>query len=325
MNLIKKSQLNIAGNLLTKVKPFNNGIVKNKKTDNTELICFGCGSDNLNADPEKGDIVCHNCGLVAEESIFFDNQDARSFAGLSELKDKGYTRNNSASIDQTYLRKLKRAEKWGHSWSDVHIVVFTKELKRLISFSELPDSVFNSSNNLYMKALKKNGIQGRGIYAMSAACIYIVCRMQKIPIFFSELVKASRVSQSAIRKCYNYLMANFEINLPIIQPKQFIPKLISVLGFNNEIENLSVKILRQIQEKNSIEIRITNPKNLAIIAIFFAYNIMKKKNKGIGITQREFSKLVSLSETTLRKYRNIFESTLHRKKTIKKTPRRIMI
>lgn len=314
--MIKKSQLNITGNLLT------NTIVKNKKvpTNSTELTCFGCGSDNLNADAEKGDIVCHNCGLVAEESIFFDNQDARSFAGLSELKNSP-KRNNSASIDQTYLRKLKRAEKWGHSWSDVHIVVFTKELKRLISYSELPDSVFNSSNNLYMKALKKNGIQGRGIYAMSAACIYIVCRMQKIPIFFSEIVKNSRVSQSAIRKCYNYLMANFEINLPIIQPKQFISKLISILGFNNEIENLSIKILRQIQEKNSIEIRITNPKNLAIIAIFFAYNIMKKKNMGIVITQREFSKRVSLSETTLRKYRSIFESTILRKKSIKKTPR----
>ncbi len=286
------------------------------KVDNTKnangVQCFGCGSSSLRTDPEKGDVICLNCGMIAEESIFFDNKDSVSFSGMAAISP---TSPNPGMINREYAQKLKRAEKWAHSWQEIHIVVASKELKRLIAFMELPEAIFSDANVLYMKVLKKNGIQGRGIYAMSAACIYIVCRMQKIPIFFSELVKSSRATQqSNIRKCYNYIMANFNISLPVVQPYQFIPKLISVLGFNQEVEVMSSKILTKIREKNAIDIRINNPKNLAVISIFFAYNILKKKNNNISLTQKEFSKKVDLSETTLRKYRELFKSVVQKSK-----------
>ncbi|MHA1728276.1 MAG: TFIIB-type zinc ribbon-containing protein [Promethearchaeota archaeon] len=294
---------------------------KNIRNSEEEWKCFGCGSTNLYSDPKRGDIICQDCGLIAEESIFFDNSNAISFAGLSTVMKEKRQRNRTKSmlVNSVYAKKIKRAKKWAHSWRDIHVVVASKELKRVISVLKLPETVYESANVLYTKVLKKNAIQGRGIYAMSAACIYIVCRLQKIPIFFSEVIKTSRVSQKNIRACYNFLMENFNLNLPIIHPKQFIPKLISTLGFNQEVEIFSNKILNKILEKNATEIRINNPKNLAIISIFFAHNILKKRNKVNAITQKEFSNRVTLSETTLRKYRRLFNCVLQNyKKSSKK-------
>ena len=45
-------------------------------------------------------------------------------------------------------------------------------LKRICSNLNLPDSVKDEANRLYLKALKKNLIHGRSVIGMVGACIY---------------------------------------------------------------------------------------------------------------------------------------------------------
>ena len=107
-------------------------------------------------------------------------------------------------------------------------------------------------------------------------------------------------------------MDNFQIKLPVLSAKQFIPQLVTKLGLQSPdlMEKVAYRVLARLENSN-LGPQINNPKNLATISIYLTYNILQKAKKlNVSITQRDFSKAVGISETTLRKYKQIFQQAV---------------
>jgi transcription initiation factor TFIIB len=277
-----------------------------------KLVCPDCDGEDILQDDVTGDMICTQCGMVLDAHLFFSDASAISFTNDEDKSaSSGKAKTYSDPAAEKMFRKLQKAEKWTHTWADIHQIIAKKEINRYLYQLELPEYVLNNSYNLYKKIYRKNAIQGRGIKAMVAATVYTVCRQHQIPVFFKDIERVSKQEHSTIRKCFSYIMDTFPIQLPVLNAKQFIPQLVAKLGFSELLGKVASRILIKLESTDWGK-QINNPKHMASISIFFAYNIMHRAEKlNVSITQKEFSQKVGMSETTLRKYKRIFQEAIH--------------
>jgi transcription initiation factor TFIIB len=264
---------------------------------------------------EKGDSVCSQCGLIINEREF----------DTSHSEKRAYTRDEKSRRERTgilisplisdlalctiinnknvFNPDLKRAIKRDSylNWKDRNFLIAATELKRLGSLLSIPSYVLNVALKLYKKAYNNNLLKGRTIKGMAAACLYYACRNEKIPRNYHEILKESPIGQKTISKCYKSVCSHFNLKLPSTDPLFFIPKYIALLGLNNEVEQLTIKIIQNYL-KHEIN-NGKNPKGLIAGAIYLA-----SKLKNAKITQKDISSIINITEVTLRsRYKEIIK------------------
>src|SRR5437867_7372145 len=55
------------------------------------VVCSICKSDNVITDPESGEIICSQCGMVISDKIQETRQDSRTFLNSEQAKDRRRT------------------------------------------------------------------------------------------------------------------------------------------------------------------------------------------------------------------------------------------
>lgn len=179
------------------------------------------------------------------------------------------------------------------------MIIAIKELKRLNSKLNQPDYVNEFAFKFYKKSFEMNLIKGRSIKGMVAACIYFACRINGIPITLNEILKETNETKKLVKLCFMNIIKNFNIKIPNMNPILFIPKYISKLNLDFEIEKLSIKILNICLNNNFFHGK--KPKGICAGAIYLA-----SKLKNLKINQKEICKLMGISEVTLRsRYKEI--------------------
>jgi transcription initiation factor TFIIB len=169
-----------------------------------------------------------------------------------------------------------------------------KEIDRLSSLLSLPSVVKENAAIIYRKALKKNLIKGRSINSFVAASIYTACRCLKIPRSLKLISKHSPYNIKKISQSYRILLDSTRYEPPRLKPEHYIPKILSSLNLNADIEHQIFQTLEEAYNKKLIAGK--NP-NGVIAAITY---LVCKKNY-IKITQKQVAKAANASEVTLRK------------------------
>ncbi|MFX1394988.1 MAG: transcription initiation factor IIB family protein, partial [Promethearchaeota archaeon] len=200
-------------------------------------------------------------------------------------------------IDKKHIHNpdLKRAVKRDSylSWKNRNLLIATTELKRLASNLSIPSYVVNVALRLYKKVFKSNLLKGRSIKGMAAACIYYACKIENVPRTFQEFLNESPISCKTIKKCCKIMFNHFNLKLPGTNIITYIPKYITDLGLNIEVEKLAIKILKSHLKKSPNNGK--NPKGLCAGAIYLACKLRNEK-----ITQKDISKVIDITEVTLR-------------------------
>ena len=274
-------------------------------------------NDNVNICPEcggtiiplayTGDIVCNQCGLVInEKNVDFSHNGRRAYTKQEKinreqtgapisilLPDMGL----STIIDKTKINNpdLKRAAKWNTriTWQKRNLLIASTELKRISTILNLPTYVREDAMRLYIEAFKKKLLRGRSINAMVAACLYLACRRKKLPRTLQEILNEASVNAKDVRRSYTTLIRELKLNPPSTNPISLIPKYMSDLGLNSDIEQLTTKILNAYRLKFSISGK--DPKGLCAGAIYLACRLKDKE-----ITQQQIVQVIGVTEVTLR-------------------------
>ena len=284
-------------------------IKSDKMTTKSEKIlnlCPECGGRIIPIH-ESGDVICGQCGLVIDEkSIDFAHSGRRAFTSHEKkqrettgspisklLPDIGLT----TVIDKRDITSpdLKRAAKWNTriSWEKRNLLIAITELKRISSNLNLPDHVKEEAMLLYKKAFKKKLLRGRSINGMVAACLYYACKVKRIPRTFQEIIEEASVDAKEVRRCYTVIIREFKLKVPNSDPIALIPKFITDMGLNNEIEVLTVELLNAY--KSNVSTSGKDPKGIVAGAIYLACKI-----NGQLVTQSEVAKTIGVTEVTLR-------------------------
>jgi transcription initiation factor TFIIB len=299
--------------------------VKDEKIDNT---CPRCGSTNLVSDPENGEMVCADCGLVVEDELIdrgpewraftADEKQSRTRTGLGisyTLYDKGlstvFNGNRDAQgnrlkdetrIKMDRLRKYDNRSKFDETWRR-NLSIAMAELDRMAAALYLPQSVKEQAAFIYRRALKMDLIRGRSIDAFVAASIYAACRQSKVPRPLKEITRTSTREHSEVARTYRLLIREMKLKMPVDDPMKFIPSIASKLNLRRDTEQYAIDILRRAQERQGLTGK--DPRGVAAAALYMA--CIDNNDKRI---QKDVAEAAGTTEVTLRNRLRGLEATL---------------
>src|SRR3989338_1205725 len=283
--------------------------------------CPECGSINLRHDEQKGEILCHDCGLVVEDKMIdfgqewshFEEGDKKGRGGspMSMQKfDKGLT-TNIGEISDIYrlegakqTRKFLRLKKWQERVStsierNLRLAMF--ELRRVASFLSLPNIVRDEASRVYNVVLQRGLVRGRSMESVIAACIYAACRSYNIPRTLDEIANASEVERKEIGRTYRFITRKLTIKVTPSNPKDYIPRFSSILHLSPKTQNDTLRILRRAEISELTSGR--GPAGIAAAALYVAALLNNEKK-----TQREVADVAGITEVTIRnRYKELLE------------------
>jgi transcription initiation factor TFIIB len=299
--------------------------VREEKVDNR---CPRCGSTHLVSDPENGEMVCANCGLVVEEELIdrgpewraftADEKQSRTRTGLGmsyTLYDKGLSTvfngyrdaqgnrlKDETRIKMDRLRRYDNRSKFDETWRR-NLSIAMAELDRMAAALHLPQSVKEQAAIIYRRALKMDLIRGRSIDAFVAASIYAACRQSKVPRPLKEITKTSTREHSEVARTYRLLIREMKLKMPVDDPMKFIPSIASKLNLRRDTEQYAIDILRRAKDRRGLTGK--DPRGVAAAALYMA--CISNNDKRI---QKDVAEAAGTTEVTLRNRLRGLEATL---------------
>ena len=184
------------------------------------IKCSVCSTDSqMVTDPESGEIICTNCGMVISDKIQETRQEWRTF-NTQEANDRSRTGmptslarhdrglatiigrdNKDASgqiLDVAMRSTMERLRTWdfrtqAHTPTDRNLRQAFSELDRLKDKLALSDAIVEKTAYIYRKAQERGLVRGRTIPAVMAAAIYIACREMGISRTLKDVVAVSNI------------------------------------------------------------------------------------------------------------------------------------
>lgn len=277
--------------------------------------CPECGAQNLFHDGNRAEIICMGCGLVIEDSLVDFSKEWREFdedgtekrkrvgAPLSLSRhDQGLSTNVGVSTSEIYkMPSNKRAQyfrlkKWQGRFTTAKersLKYALSELKRYISYLEIPKNVEEATALIYRKAVEKGMVRGRSMESLIAGALYAACRQHACPRTLKEISEVSNISKRDIGKAYRFIAREFGIKVLPTSPADFVPRFASMLDLPGEIQAKAFEIINDAKAKEITSGK--DPRGVAIAALYLSAKIYGKK-----MAQKEASKVAGITEITLR-------------------------
>ncbi len=306
-------------------------IIDHAETESRERdveLCPDCETDTIVHDPDRGERVCSECGLVLTEDPIDYGPEWRAFnakehdelsrvgAPLTQsMHDRGLTttidwRNRDAnghSMSADKHGQLHRLRIWQErirtkNAGERNLKYALSEIDRMVSALGVPRPVKETASVIYRRALEADLIRGRSIEGVATSALYTACRKEGIPRSLEEVTSVSRVDQREIGRTYRYIADELGINLEPTNPRQFVPRFCSELDVDKDVETLAVEIIDQTTEQGLHSGK--SPTGFAAAAIYAAGLLQDET-----IPQRAVAETAQTTVVTVRnRYREQLEA-----------------
>jgi len=293
-----------------------------------EDVCPECNGTNIVHDPDSGELICGDCGLVMKDSMVNEGpewraftpseKDSRSRVGVPlsfAVHDKGLTTMIGIVGRDAFGRKLPmdtklqmlRLRKWQirsrvHSSVDRNLAQAMAELDRLSDKLNIPPSLKEKAAVIYRKALDRGLVRGRSISAITAASLYAACRMTQTPRTLREISAQSPIDKKDIARCYRLMLRELEIQMPKPDAQLRVPKIAAKVGVGERTQQTAVELLRRATKLKTTAGK--DPMGLAAAALYIACVMCDEKR-----TQKMIADAAGVTEVTIRnRYKGLKEA-----------------
>ncbi len=293
-----------------------------------EDVCPECGSTNIVNDPDSGELICGDCGLVMKDTMVNAGPEWRAFTPTEKnsrsrvgvplsfaVHDKGLTTMIGRVGRDAFGRKLPmdtklqmlRLRKWQirsrvHSSVDRNLAQAMAELDRLSDKLHIPPSIKEKAAVIYRKALDRGLVRGRSINAITAASLYAACRMTQTPRTLREISDQSPIEKKDIARCYRLMLRELEIQMPKPEAQLRVPKIAAKVGVGEKTQQTAVDLLRRATELKTTAGK--DPMGLAAAALYIACVMCDEKR-----TQKMIADAAGVTEVTIRnRYKGLKEA-----------------
>jgi len=294
----------------------------------SEDVCPECGSTNIVNDPDSGELICGDCGLVMKDIMVNEGPEWRAFTPTEKnsrsrvgvplsfaVHDKGLTTMIGRVGRDAYGRKLPmdtklqmlRLRKWQirsrvHSSMDRNLAQAMAELDRLSDKLHIPPSLKEKAAVTYRKALDRGLVRGRSISAITAASLYAACRMTQTPRTLREISDQSPIEKKDIARCYRLMLRELKIQMPKPDAQLRVPKIAAKVGVGEKTQQTAVDLLRRATELKTTAGK--DPMGLAAAALYIACVMCDEKR-----TQKMIADAAGVTEVTIRnRYKGLKEA-----------------
>src|SRR5215204_1350402 len=285
-------------------------------------------NSNIITDPETGEQICGNCGLVVSSERTqettaewrYSNSDspnndkirtgmptslARHDMGLSTVigkSDRDYTGNRIATSIKSTIDRLRVLDYRTQLYSstDRSLKRAFYELDSLRDKLALSDSIVEKAAYIYRKAQSRGMVRGRTISAMLAAAVYIACREMGVGKTLKDIAQGTNVKTQTLSQSYRILLTELDIKTPMLDPMRCIAKVANKMRLNERITRQGMDIMHTARK---------NPMGLAAAILYISYlnnninnSVHNKSNESNNSkrSQTSFAQAAGITDVTLR-------------------------
>jgi transcription initiation factor TFIIB len=296
-------------------------IIRVETGDQDSVSCSVCNRENTTiTDPDSGEIVCNNCGMVISEKIedtihqerrihSFEEAErnartgapsslARHDMGLSTVIGREDRDANGQRIDTAMRSKIGRLRTWDfrtrmHTSGDRNFMKAFEQLDRLKEKLGLSDTIVEKTAYIYRKVQERGLIRGRTVDGVLAAAVYISCRETGTPRTIKDIAITSNTKEKDVARCYRLVVFEFGIKIPVVDPMKCVAKVANKLCLTQKTRHLAVNMMEEAVEK-----KISAGKDPMGFAASIIYASCIKT--GEDISQINMAKAADITEVTIR-------------------------
>ena len=297
----------------------------------TSIICSTCNNDQTSVtDPESGEIICRNCGMVMLDNVQETRPEWRSFTtdeanntrsrtGMPTSlarHDKGLATiigrtNKDASgqvLDAAMRTTMERLRTWdfrtqAHTSTDRNLRQAFSELDRLKDKLGLPDSVIEKTAYIYRKVQERGLVRGRTISSVLAAAAYIACREMGMSRTLDDIAHLNNIKHKELARTFRLLVLELDLKVPMIDPMKCVVKVANKAKLSEKTKRQAMNIMHDIVKSGVSAGK--DPMGLAGSVIY-----MSSINTGETITQMDIADAAGVTEVTIRnRYKDIKKHT----------------
>jgi transcription initiation factor TFIIB len=291
----------------------------------TAIMCSMCKSGKTVTDPESGELICRNCGLVISDKAQESRPEWRAFTS-EEANDRSRTgipstlarhdmglstvigrTNKDASghaIDISMRSTMGRLRAWdfrtqAHSPTERNLRQAFSELDRLKDKLGLSDAAVEKTAYIYRKAQERGLVRGRTISAMVGAAIYIACRETGTSRTLKDIAEIGNIKRKDLARIYRIVVMELDLKIPMIDPMKCIVRVANRANLSERTKRMAMSIMKNVT-KSGISAG-KDPMGLAASVLYLAC-----LNSAESKTQTDIAEAAGVTEVTVRnRYKNL--------------------
>jgi transcription initiation factor TFIIB len=291
----------------------------------TLIVCSICGKGKgktVIIDPESGEIICSNCGMVISDKVQdMSRPEWRAFSA-EEVNDRcrtgaptslssydmglytiiGRTDKDAAGhkLDASTYSTIKRLRAWdfrtqSRTATAINLMHAFNELDVLSDKLALPDAAVEKTAYIYRKAQRRGLVRGRSINALLVASAYIACREIGIPRSLRDIASASNIKRKHLAKAYRLLLIELDLKVPLVDQMKCIAKVANMANLSEKTKRQAISIMNEVRKDEILLSAGKNPMGFAATILY-----LSSINIGENITQNDIAQAAGVTEVTLR-------------------------
>ena len=291
----------------------------------TSIICSVCSDGQMVTDPESGEIICRNCGIVMLDKIQESRPEWRAFTaddgndrsrtgtpsslarhdmGLSTVIGRADKDASGNAIDVSMRSTMDRLRAWdfrtqAHTPTDRNLRQAFSELERLKDKLGLSDVIIEKTAYIYRKAQERGLVRGRTISSVLAAAIYIACRESGTSRTLKDIASISNIKRKDIARTYRLLVLELNYKIPMVDPIKCIVRVANKANLSEKTKRQAMNIMHNVTRSGISAGK--DPMGLAASVLYLSC-----MNTGESRTQTEISEAAGVTEVTVRnRYKNL--------------------
>ena len=284
----------------------------------TSILCSVCKNDRPITDPESGELVCSDCGLVFSDKAAESRAEWRSFdfeksdrvrvgspsslayhdMGLATVIGKTNSDSSGRKLDSSTHSAIQRLRTWdfrtqAHTSTDRNLIRAFNELSRVKDKLGLSDAIIEKTAYIYRKAQEKQLIRGRSTSSMLAAAIYIACREMGASRSLRDVVEITNVKRKIISRSYRLLISELGIKMPLVDPMKCIAKIANKAKLSEKTKRMAIDTMNDLTKREISAGK--GPMGLAATVLYLSC-----LSNSEHATQKDIAEAAGVTEVTIR-------------------------
>ena len=285
----------------------------------TSMTCSACLAGRPIADPESGETICSNCGLVFSDRAQDSRAEWRTFSsrgsserarvgspisltqhdmGLATIIGKSNKDSSGQNLDPSMNLVIQRLRTWDlrsqmHTTADRNLAQAFNELARVKDKLGLPDAIIEKTAYIYRKAREKHLIRGRSISAILAAAIYIACREMGASRTLADIATIANIKRKAISRGHRMLVSELDIKIPPVDLVKCIARLANKVNIDEQTKRIAIRTMIDLVDKEISAGK--SPMGLAATVLYISCLIGDE-----NISQKNIAEAAGVTEVTIR-------------------------
>lgn len=217
------------------------------------------------------DTVCGNCGVVVDTS-YAEQPNAKSNAILG-------TESNYNKMLSNIVTGNKR------TYTNITI-----EISDICKRLGLSTTLHEQSRHKALYVARHNRLSGHKVRHLCAACVYLICRLNNVPIPITLIATSTGINKKSLSREYKWICDKLDVNV-IVPPKSFLSNILKRLNITNGT---------LLQESTNLLDKITLIGKTPIVLASAAIFVVLSKRKDNDICLADISRASNVSSIAIK-------------------------